>query len=494
MTGPILCLIRRDLRLDDNPMLSAAALSGRAVIPVFVLDPHIRSWGAAPIWRLGLGIEVFARALAASGSRLILRRGELATVVSELIAQTGAGAVWWARGLDPASIERDTALKSGLRARGVEARSFPGAVLFDPWTVRTGQGGPYRVYSAFWRAVRGRDPGPPLPPIERLKAPNSWPASEPLAAWDLGRGMQRGAAIVGRHIATGEVSALLRLNRFVEERIDSYGTQRDFPAAGATSGLSQNLTYGEISPRRIWAMALAAHQAGARGAEHFLKELVWREFAWHLMYHTPRIATSAWRPEWDSFPWIDAPGSAEAMAWKQGRTGVDIVDAAMRELYVTGTMHNRARMIAASYLTKNLGLHWSIGRDWFARTLVDWDPASNAMGWQWVAGSGPDAAPYFRIFNPETQARKFDGDHGYRRHWLGRAGGAPTAQSPQDGSGAGAREFFDALPVSWGMSRADPPARLSPEALAASRRAALARYEDWKAIRHGASGDDGPCA
>jgi deoxyribodipyrimidine photo-lyase len=267
----------------------------------------------------------------------------------------------------------------------------------------------------------------------------------------------------------GEAAAADRLARFVKTRVAAYKDRRDFLAEDATSGLSENLTYGEISPAQVWHAGRAAMLEGAAGAEHFLKELIWREFAWHLMHHTPQIATANWRPEWDSFPWQgDTP---DAEAWRQGRTGEPVVDAALRQLYVTGTMHNRARMIAASYLTKHLMTHWKVGLDWFADCLTDWDPAANAMGWQWVAGSGPDAAPYFRIFNPATQAEKFDPDQTYRRRYLAELSSNPPRP---------ALDFFAAAPRSWHLDPKRPyPSPLI--VLSAGRDRALGAYEARKA-------------
>ena len=253
--------------------------------------------------------------------------------------------------------------------------------------------------------------------------------------------MRRGAAVVERHLLLGERAARDRLDAFLEARAARYRDERDFLDLDATSGLSEPLSLGEISPRTCWHEGWRAAQgAGGAGAEHFLKELVWREFAYHLMFHSPEILDRNWRADWDAFPWTR--DSAAAARWTRGETGVEIVDAAMRELYVTGRMHNRARMLVASYLTKHLMVHWQVGKDWFAETLVDWDPASNAMGWQWVAGSGPDAAPFFRIFNPDTQAAKFDRNGVYRAHWL---------------DGAGARDFAAAIPASWTIRERPEP-------------------------------------
>lgn len=463
-SGTILLWLRRDFRLADHPTLAAAAASGRPVIPVFVLDPVAEVWGAAPRWRLGEALAAFAAALDRIGARLVLRRGAALDTLLALIAETGATAVYWSRDLDPAAKARDTAVKAALKAAGVEARSFPGQVLFDPWTVETGQGGPYRVYTPYWKAVRGRDPGAPLPPVTALRPPLGWPASEALADWRLGAAMNRGAAVVARHAQVGEAAALARLDRFLETGIDTYAERRDLPAEPGTSGLSENLAWGEISARTIWRAGQRAMDAGAAGAETFLKELVWRDFAWHLMHHFPELGSRNWRPEWDAFPWQGDSPAAER--WRRGQTGVPFVDAAMRELFVTGTMHNRARMIAASYLTKHLLTDWRVGLAWFAETLIDWDPASNAMGWQWVAGSGPDASPFFRIFNPEGQAQKFDPDGRYRRRYLGI--GAPGAQA-----------FHAAAPRSWHLDPAAPPPK-PPIGLAEGRERALAAYQQLK--------------
>jgi deoxyribodipyrimidine photo-lyase len=250
-------------------------------------------------------------------------------------------------------------------------------------------------------------------------------------------------------------------------RSRNYRTARDFPGRAATSRLSENLTLGEIGPRRVWwrVQRLLEQERGHRGAEHFLKELAWRDFAHHLIFHTPEIATGNWRAEWDAFPWRDDNEDAER--WRRGLTGEPLVDAGMREMYVTGTMHNRARMIVASYLTKHLMTHWRVGLAWFEACLIDWDPASNALGWQWVAGSGPDAAPYFRVFNPATQAEKFDPDESYRRRFVAELTDAP---------GEDARAWFDAVPRSWKL---DPEAAY-PEPmidLKAGRQRALDAYE-----------------
>jgi deoxyribodipyrimidine photo-lyase len=344
--APLILWFRRDLRLDDHPMLAAAAASGRPLIPVFILDPETQGQGAAALWRLGLAVASFAGTLERIGSRLILRRGPALEVLDALIAETGAGAVHWTRAYDPLSRARDTAVKAALRARGVQAQSHPGPLLHEPWTVETGEGGHFRVYTPFWRAVRDRAVPLPAKAPQHLAAPAAWPASDRLEDWHLDAAMNRGAAVVAPHQAVGEAAARARLDRFLAGPIDLYRTARDFPGGENTSRLSENLTYGEIGPRSIWHAGWHAMEQGRAGAEHFLKELVWREFAWHLMHHTPHITHANWRDDWDSFPWRGDNPDAER--WRRGMTGEPFVDAAMREMYVTGTMHNRARMIAAS--------------------------------------------------------------------------------------------------------------------------------------------------
>lgn len=458
---------RRDLRLADQPALCAALDGGGPVIPVFIHDESVAQLGAAPKWRLGLSLANLARSLDELGSRLILRRGEALDVLRGLIAETSATAVHWSRLYDPEAITRDKRVKSALREESVTAESHAGHVMFEPWTVETKTGGFYRVYSPMWRAVKDREVATPLPTPAKIPKPESWPASDHLEDWTLDAAMYRSADVCLPYQRVGEVAAMDRLHAFTDGPIAEYKEARNFPAEDATSNLSENLTYGEISPRQCWHAGQRALQQGAKGAETWLKELVWREFAYHLMYHTPHILTGNWREDWDVFPWSTDDTRPEVIAWKQGRTGEPFVDAAMREMYVTGKMHNRARMIVASYLTKHLMTHWKIGLDWFADCLTDWDPASNAMGWQWAAGSGPDAAPYFRVFNPETQLEKFDPDGLYTRRWIAEGQGQPTAT---------ARAYFEAIPRNWVLGAASAyPARVVD--LAKGRQRALAAYE-----------------
>ena len=458
-TPPALLWLRRDLRLSDHPALVAAADAG-PVVPVFIRDAQVDAMGAAPRWRLGLALAALAEALEARGSRLILRAGPPAEVLAALAQETGAASVHWSRLYDGASVERDTRVKATLRKAGLRVESHPGHVLFEPWTVETGSGGFYKVFTPYWKNVRARDVPDPLP-LPDLVAPERWPDSDELSDWALGADMRRGADVVAGHVRVGEASAQGRLGSFIAHGIDDYGRERDRPDHDGTSQLSQHFTLGEIGIRTVWH---AAMRPGS-GAETFRKELVWRDFAWHLIHHTPQIEDANWREEWADFPWRDDNEDAER--WRRGMTGEPIVDAGMRQLYVTGWMHNRVRMIVASYLTKHLLTHWKVGLDWFEHCLVDHDPASNAMGWQWSAGSGPDATPFFRVFNPATQAEKFDPDGDYRRQWL------DPETSPD------AASYFKAVPKSWGLSPDDPyPDRIVE--LSAGRQRALDAYRDFK--------------
>lgn len=448
--------------------MQAACTGGRPVIPVFIHDEAVQGLGAAPKWRLGLGLECFGAALREKGSRLILRKGDALEVLRALIKETGASAVYWSRLYDPEAVARDTKVKSALKGQGIEAKSFGGHLMFEPWTVETKTGGFYKVYTPFWKMVKDREVEAPLPAPGDIPAPQSWPESDDLDAWALGAAMHRGADVVRPHVRLGEQAAQSRLGAFIAQIIAGYDTTRDQPSVDGTSGLSENLSLGEISPHQCWHAGQRAREEGKPGAETFLKELVWREFAYHLMHHTPQLLTGNWKADWDAFPWNQDERSAEVQRWKQGRTGIQFVDAAMREMYVTGRMHNRGRMIVASYLTKHLLCHWKIGLQWFEDCLIDWDPASNAMGWQWSAGSGPDATPYFRVFNPVTQLDKFDKDRAYVRRWI-----AEGRQTPSDTALA----YFDAVPRSWGLGPDDsyPDPVVAADA---GRKRALEAYEN----------------
>ncbi|WP_417248751.1 cryptochrome/photolyase family protein [Celeribacter sp.] len=461
---PAIWWVRRDFRLSDNPALVAAAHAG-PVVPVFVCDGTVAGLGAAPKWRMGLGLAHLLSVIEAQGGRVILRAGDARVVIPALAQELGATSVHWSRAYDAEAIERDTEVKALLKGAGVAAESHAGHLLHEPWTVETKTGGYYKVYSPYWRTVSERPVDEPLPAPDVVWASTDM-ESDALDDWALDAAMDRGADVVAAHVCVGEVAARERLSRFIDARMEAYKRRRDYPAEPACSGLSENLTYGEISPRTIWHAAHSAMAEGESGAEHFLKELVWREFAYHLLFHEPDLPHENHRKGWDGFPWDQDAQSAEVKAWQQGRTGVDFVDAAMREMYVTGTMHNRARMIVASYLTKHLLVDWRIGRAWFEDCLIDWDVAANAMGWQWVAGCGPDAAPYFRIFNPDGQAEKFDPQGAYRCAWIAEGQAAPPDT---------ALRYFDAIPRAWDM-HPDAPRPDPVVGLKEGRERALAAY------------------
>ena len=466
--SPVILWFRRDLRLADHPALTAACATGRPVIPLFIHDEVVAGQGAAPRFRLGMSVGALADDLAVFGLALILRKGTALDVLRDVIAQTGAAAVYWSRLYDPVSKDRDVVVKAALKGDGIEVASFAGHLLFEPWTVETKTGGFYKVFTPMWKSVRGRELPATLPRPGSFTAPDMWPVSDDLADWQMGRDMHRGADVLRPYCTVGEAAAVARLDDFIADWVANYQLNRDFPSVDGTSRLSENLTYGEISPLTCWHAGWAALQSGGKAdAEIFLKQLVWREFAYHLAHHTPRIIDQNWKPDWDNFPWNTDADHPDVVAWKHGRTGIPFVDAAMREMYVTGTMHNRGRMIVASYLTKHLMTDWKIGKAWFEDCLIDWDPANNAMGWQWSAGSGPDATPYFRVFNPVTQLVKFDEMGDYALRWVAEGSAKPSST---------ARAYFDAVPKGWGLSACMP----YPDPIvdpAVGRRRALAAYQ-----------------
>ena len=443
MTKPIIYWIRRDLRIQNNPALKFAIESNQPVIPVFIKDEFVDKLGAAPKWRLGLGLEYLAKKFKKYGIDIIFKSGSAETVLTELINETEANKVVWGRTYLPPVNNRDAKIKSLLKEKGLLVKSFPGHLLFEPWTVSPKSSEFFKVYTPFWKVTRMKNPVGFEAKVSTILGVEQQPKSEKLEDWHLENGMSRGSSIVRRFVRLGEEAARERLDYFISNNVMNYSVNRDIPSLDGTSGLSENLSLGEISPIECWNAGIQAMQAGHDAAEIFLKELVWREFAYHLAHHTPHILNSNWRQEWNSFPWNTNDRDEKVIRWQQGRTGIPFVDAAMRELYVTGRMHNRGRMIAASFLTKHLMTHWKIGLKWFENCLIDWDPASNAMGWQWSAGSGPDATPYFRVFNPNTQLEKFDGKYEYRDRWLAEFRGKNSKN---------ALSFFDAIPKSWKLS------------------------------------------
>jgi len=414
---PTIVWFRQDLRLADNPALAAAAARG-PVLPIYVLDPAGGMGGASRWWLHG-SLSALSRDLAKLGAPLILRRGDASEILAALAAQTGADAVFWNRCYEPDTIARDKALKASLAARGLEARSFNAALLAEPWEVKTGSGEPYKVFTPFWRALSACAPfEAPLPAPKRL-TPVAHVESDDLDAWPLRPTKPDWAGGLRETWRPGEGEAARRLSAFLDELVADYAAARDLPSVEATSRLSPHLHFGEISPRQIWHAAdvfARAEPAAALGINAFLRELGWREFSHHLLFHWPDIVERAWKPAFDDFPW--ERNAAALAAWRKGLTGYPIVDAGMRELWHTGYMHNRVRMVAASFLIKDLMIDWREGARWFEGTLVDADLANNRASWQWVAGSGADAAPFFRIFNPVMQGEKFDADGAYVRRWV----------------------------------------------------------------------------
>ena len=438
MAESIIVWFRRDLRVADNPALHAAARCG-TVIPIYIDEPPARwSLGAASRFWLHQSLAALAAALATCGSPLVLRRGDPFAVLSALIAETGATAVYWNRRYEPDGLATDSALKSTL-AEFCTVRSFKAHVLFEPHEVTTASGTPFRVFTPFWRACMKRDaPEDPLPAPQQLQAPPQRVAGLDLAELSLEPRLDWSAGIRAAW-RCGEAAAGAALERFVDTAIQRYASDRDYPQRPAVSRLSPYLAFGEISVRQVWQGVQAALAAGEisddNAAQAWLRQLIWREFAYHLMFHYPHTVDAPLREDFAALPWVeDAEGFA---AWTRGQTGFPLVDAGLRELWQTGYMHNRVRMVTASVLCKHLGVHWLAGARWFWDTLVDADLANNTLGWQWVAGCGADAAPYFRIFNPVAQSRKFDADGVYIRTWVAELAGLagreihePTAAVP----------------------------------------------------------------
>lgn len=414
-----------DLRLSDHAPLVAAARRG-AVIPVYVHAPEDEGDhgpGAAHRWWLHHSLGAFADDLERVGSKLVIRRGAGVDTIVALAEETGADAVYWHRRYEPAlAAVRDRA-RAQLEARGIEVEAFDGWLLHDTEGVRTTQGNPYTVFTPFYRNIRKTmEVDKPLSkPRLKSKAPASWPASMSVADLELLPSVRWDAGL-GDTWVPGERGAWARLNHFADERLRTYSTGRDRPDRDGTSMLSPWLRFGEISARQAWIeidnRAKRARSVGLpENAEDWHRELIWREFAWHVLVHNPDTPTKALRPKWDAFPWEDNADDEWLEAWKRGRTGFPIVDAGMRQLWNTGWMHNRVRMVVASFLTKDLLLHWRLGERFFWDTLVDADLGNNVLGWQWAAGSGADAQPFFRIFNPVSQGEKFDPEGDYVRRW-----------------------------------------------------------------------------
>jgi deoxyribodipyrimidine photo-lyase len=405
---------RLDLRLSDNPALTAAAARGGGIVPVFIWAPEEEgAWppGAASRWWLHQSLKALDSDLCKLGMRLILRRGPSLEALRSLIHECGADAVFWNRRYEPSLRNRDEGVQRRLQPDGIHIEHFNSALLVEPDSIKNQRGNPFLVFTPFWKGCLSAMPGflpEPVPVIRKTLSPTSLELAdlhlEPEINWTEG---------LRKEWQPGEAGAQKALQRFVKNALEDYSEHRDFPAISGTCRLSPHLHFGEISPRQIWSACYPRRDAASRA---YLRQLGWREFAHYLLHHFPETPDSPLRPNFSKFPWREDPSKLHA--WQRGWTGFPLIDAGMRELWETGWMHNRARMVAASFLVKDLLLSWTEGARWFWDTLVDADLANNTLGWQWVAGCGADAAPYFRIFNPSVQQTRFDPSEEYIRRWV----------------------------------------------------------------------------
>lgn len=418
----ILVLFRQDLRLSDNPALHEAAQAG-AVVLLYVLDdatPGAWRPGGASRWWLHHSLAALSRDIAKRGGRLILRRGPIETEALRVARQVGAQAVFWNRGYEPFARASETKLKTALAQHGIEAQEFNASLLFEPGSIVSKSGKPFSVFTPFWRTcLKAPAPPAPLAAPKKLRAPAKPLKSDTLASWRLLPTKPDWSGGLRQSWTPGEVGARKRLAQFIDRSLARYKEGHDRPAMATASRLSPYLHFGEIGPRQVWHTVQAASHRSAglsQNAAKFLSELGWRDFSYNLLYEHPSLPERNLRQDFDRFPW--RRNAAALKAWQRGRTGYPIVDAGMRQLWHTGWMHNRVRMITASFLIKHLLIDWRSGERWFWDTLVDADLANNAFNWQWVAGSGADASPYFRIFNPVLQGEKFDTKGEYVKHWV----------------------------------------------------------------------------
>ncbi|RZI45339.1 cryptochrome/photolyase family protein [Candidatus Finniella inopinata] len=418
----VLVWFRCDLRLDDHPALLQAVAMGLPIIPLYIYDPeNPRPLGGASRWWLHNSLKNLDQNLQKLGGKLILKKGNAVNVLGQLVQDLPITHVFWNRRYDQTSIDQDTTMKAQLKDQGLICQSFKGSILFEPHTIKNNQGEPFKVFTPFWKhclkhtQIEEPNPGPTTLNFYQPSAIQS----EFLDDWQLLPTHPDWAGGLRHCWQPGEQGAEHRLKSFIDQGLPNYKTGRDYPGQPSTSSLSPHLRFGEISLRRIWWTLQNQRLMKPElenDVEHFLREIGWREFSYYLLYYFPDLPTVAWRENFRNFPWDQ--DETLLKAWQQGQTGYPIVDAGMRQLYQTGWMHNRVRMITASFLIKHLLQPWQRGEEWFWDTLVDADLASNASGWQWVAGSGADASPYFRIFNPIIQGEKFDLQGVYVRQWV----------------------------------------------------------------------------
>lgn len=433
MTETSLVWLRNDLRVADNPALNAAISRGGKVAALYIHEQSasVRRTGEASRWWLHHSLNALARSLAELGIPIAVRTGSSYAVLTEMLAETQADAVFWNRRYAPGERAIDEEIKLALGERGIAVQSFGSNVLVEPWDIRTGRGRPYSVYGPFLKALKARAVAAPCP-VTTGSAPI---ALEPT---DSDYREPRWAKKLAPYWRIGEAAAEQVLSQFLEQKLPNYPSGRDIPGQSATSRLSPHLRFGEISPRRAWHAALAAAQidpAKQTFVDKFLAELAWRDFNYHQLFHRDDIASKSMTPKYERMRWRVTQD--DLTAWQRGQTGIPLVDAGMREMWETGFMQNRVRMLTASFLAKNLLIDWRLGETWFWDCLIDADVANNPGNWQWIAGSGLDAAPFFRIFNPTTQGEKFDTDGSYVRRWVPELAGLPDnwlhrpAEAPQ---------------------------------------------------------------
>lgn len=408
---------RRDLRLTDHPALRKAVDNGK-VLPIFILDTaNSRPLGCATKWWLHHSLASLAKSIKDRGAKLHFYEGDPLKIIPELCEKYDISHVYWGRQYFPDTIKRDSQLKADLQNADVEVESFNTSLLREPWEIAPKSGPFYKVFTPFWGACLEsfKQETPNLPKSAPSEIDGLTADSADLAKLDLLPTKPNWAKGFTKHWEIGEDAALKRFRAFTEDRIYKYNNQRDLPAVDGTSKLSPHLHFGEISPRQVY-HEVADEMGTDKGLDTYMKEIGWREFGYHLIYHIEDFATKPWKEQFENFTWDH--DDAAFKRWQQGHTGYPIVDAGMRQLWQTGWMHNRVRMIVASFLIKDLFIHWKEGEEWFWDTLVDADLANNVAGWQWVAGSGADASPYFRVFNPITQGEKFDPKGQYIREFV----------------------------------------------------------------------------
>ncbi len=478
MTQPTIFWFRQDLRLADHPALTAAVATGNPLLACYVLDdvtPGEWAMGGASRWWLHHSLAWLQGEIEAIGGRLVLLKGAAAVEIPALAEAVDASAVYCSRQVEDWAVRQEEETGDLLAAQEVAFERIEGALLFSPEELRTGAGEPFKVFTPFWRrALTSPAPPTPLQRPRNITFHKGGPKGLKLDALALTPGKPDWAAHWGDYWQPGSEGARKSLRKFLDKALDDYDESRNHPARQATSRLSPHLHFGEVSPRQVWYAVHAhcnKHDADPHQRDKFLSELGWREFSHHLLWHNPGMATEPFNTRFEQFPWLGQPEHLER--WQRGMTGYPIVDAGMRELWHTGYMHNRVRMVVASFLTKHLLLPWQAGERWFWDTLVDADLANNACGWQWVAGCGADAAPYFRIFNPTLQGKRFDADGAYVKRWVPELAELPAkylhepAKAPKD--------VLEEAGVTLGETYPHPIVEH-----AAAREAALAAYASLK--------------